>query len=94
MTVVNTVDVRNNFRNLCLKAERGEKILIIRPKQKNLILVSEEEFIRLGLSEKEKPKSKYELLSQFRGIAKGGNFEKNDKDTLAESLVEKYESIT
>jgi PHD/YefM family antitoxin component YafN of YafNO toxin-antitoxin module len=94
MIVANTLDVRNDFKRLCLKAEQGEKILITRPKQKNLILISEELFIQLGLAESSKPQSKYEILSQFRGIAKGGTFDKSDKEMLAESLVEKYESIT
>jgi len=94
MIITNTVDLRRDFKNLCLKAEQGEKILITRPKQKNLVLVSEEEFSRLEFGGKQEAQSKFDILSSFFGIAKG-DFPpgKSDKEILAESLVEKYESI-
>ncbi|MCL2078815.1 MAG: hypothetical protein FWH17_03115 [Oscillospiraceae bacterium] len=94
MIVANTVEMRKNFKNLCLQAEQGEKILITRPRQKNLILVSEEEFTRLGYAQKSTPQSKFDILSNFFGIAGGSALDgKNDKDVLAQGLVEKYESL-
>lgn len=38
--------------------------------------------------------NKYETLSKYFGIAKGGSFDKNDKSVLAESLVEKYDGLS
>ena len=38
--------------------------------------------------------NKYESLSKYFGIAKGGSFQKSDKEILAERLVEKYDSLT
>ncbi|MCL2088835.1 MAG: hypothetical protein FWH14_05085 [Oscillospiraceae bacterium] len=94
MVVANTIDMRKNFKNLCLKAEQGERVLITRPKQKNLILISEEEFTRLEYAQKSVPQSKFDILSNFFGIAKDDVLEeKSDKEILAEGLVEKYESL-
>ena len=95
MIIANTVDVRKDFKNLCLKAEQGERILITRPKQKNLILVSEEEFTKLEFTQKSVPESKFDIISKFFGIAKGDSLDCiNDKDVLSDRLVEKYESLT
>lgn len=92
MLTVTTVEVRNDFRNICQKAEKGERVLILRPKQKNLILISEEEFTKLG-AVTEEPLSKFAVLSNFFGIAKSEGFHKSDKEILEEGLVNKYESI-
>jgi hypothetical protein len=35
----------------------------------------------------------FEELSKYFGIAKGGTFDKSDKEMLAERLVEKYDSL-
>ncbi|MCL2052906.1 MAG: hypothetical protein FWG90_00480 [Oscillospiraceae bacterium] len=90
MIIARTSDIKKDFNSLCLKAEQGERVLITRPKQKNLILISEEEYTRLE-ARKSLPQDKFDILSGYFGIAKGNGLEgKSDKDILAEELVKKY----
>ncbi|MCL2108609.1 MAG: hypothetical protein FWH20_04595 [Oscillospiraceae bacterium] len=93
MIITNTIDMRKDFKSLCLKAEQGEMVLITGPMQKNLILISEEEFTKLEHTQKAEPQTqnKFEILSSFFGIAKGDLLNgKSDKEVLAEGLVGKY----
>jgi antitoxin YefM len=47
MLVVKSMDVRDNFKNLCDKAFNGETVIISRPKNENVIMISEYEYNEL-----------------------------------------------
>ena len=44
MLAVKSVDVRNNFKEWCDKISKGETVLISRPQNKNIYMVSEAEY--------------------------------------------------
>ncbi|EET62445.1 hypothetical protein BRYFOR_05480 [Marvinbryantia formatexigens DSM 14469] len=44
MLVVKCVDVRDNFENLCDKVFNGETLVISRPKNENVVMLSEREY--------------------------------------------------
>ena len=37
-------DVRDNFKNLCDKVFKGETLIISRPKNENIVMISESEY--------------------------------------------------
>ncbi len=47
MLAVKSMDVRKNFRDWCDKVVNGETVIVSRPKNKNIILVSEKEYNEL-----------------------------------------------
>jgi antitoxin YefM len=62
---VKGTDVKNNFKSLCDRVFLGETIIISRPKNENIIMISEKEF-----AEYEKARRNYEYLSKIdRAIA-------------------------
>lgn len=44
MLVVKSMDVRDNFKNLCDKVFKGETLIISRPKNENIVMISESEY--------------------------------------------------
>ena len=50
MIALRAVDVKTNFKDVCAKAFCGEVILISRPKNQNVVLLSEAEFNELSRS--------------------------------------------
>ena len=44
MLAVKSMDVRNNFKSLCDKAYKGETLIISRPKNENVVMLSEYEY--------------------------------------------------
>ena len=44
MLVVKSMDVRENFKSLCDKVFRGETLIISRPKNENIVMLSETEY--------------------------------------------------
>ena len=44
MIALKTVDLRNNFRRVSNLVNSGEKIIITRPRNENLVILSEKEF--------------------------------------------------
>lgn len=44
MLVVKSMDVRDNFKNLCDKVFNGETLIISRPKNENVVMLSEVEY--------------------------------------------------
>ncbi len=44
MLAVKSMDVRDNFKNLCDKVFNGETLLISRPKNENVVMLSEIEY--------------------------------------------------
>ena len=56
MLVVKGMDVRNNFKEWCNKVVRGETIVVSRPRNENVVIVSEKEYNEL---QKAKRNSEY-----------------------------------
>lgn len=44
MLAVKSMDVRDNFRDWCNKVVNGETVVVSRPKNENVIIVSEKEY--------------------------------------------------
>ena len=44
MLAVKSMDVRDNFKKLCDKVFKGEVLIISRPKNENIVMVSETEY--------------------------------------------------
>lgn len=47
MLAVKGMDVRNNFKEWCNKVVGGETIIVSRPKNENVVIVSEQEYNEL-----------------------------------------------
>ncbi|MDD3796314.1 MAG: type II toxin-antitoxin system Phd/YefM family antitoxin [Lachnospiraceae bacterium] len=60
MLAVKSMDVRDNFRDLCNKVVGGEIVVVSRPKNENIIMLSEKEF-----NELQKAKHNAEYLSML-----------------------------
>lgn len=44
MLAVKSIDIRDNFKALCDKVFDGETLIISRPKNKNVVMMSEQEY--------------------------------------------------
>ncbi len=44
MLAVKSMDVRDNFKSLCDKVFRGETVIVSRPKNENIVMMSETEY--------------------------------------------------
>lgn len=44
MLAVKSMDVRDNFKSLCDKVFHGETLIISRPKNENVVMISESEY--------------------------------------------------
>ena len=44
MLAVKSMDVRDNFKSLCDKVQNGETLIISRPKNENVVMLSEFEY--------------------------------------------------
>ena len=44
MLAVKSIDIRDNFKTLCDKVFEGETLIISRPKNKNVVMMSEQEY--------------------------------------------------
>ena len=44
MLAVKSMDVRDNFKSLCDKVFNGETLIISRPKNENIVMISEHEY--------------------------------------------------
>ncbi len=44
MLAVKSMDVRENFKSLCDKVFRGETLIVSRPKNENIVMMSEVEY--------------------------------------------------
>ena len=44
MLAIKSMDVRNNFKSLCDKVFNGETLVISRPKNENVVMLSESEY--------------------------------------------------
>ncbi|MGI5173440.1 type II toxin-antitoxin system Phd/YefM family antitoxin [Treponema sp. OMZ 840] len=71
MTAVNTMDIRDNFNVFCDKVFDGETLIISRPKNKNVVMISENEY---NLLQKAKRNADYlSMLDRSMEEAKSGN---------------------
>ena len=47
MLAVKSMDVRDNFKNFCEKVINGETLIISRPKNENVVMLSEAEYNKM-----------------------------------------------
>ena len=47
MLAVKSMDVRENFKSLCDKVFKGETVIISRPKNENIVMMSESEYLAM-----------------------------------------------
>lgn len=84
MLAVKSMDVRDNFKNLCDKVFKGETLIISRPKNENVVMLSEHEYNEIM---KAKRNADYlAMIDKSMAEAKAGGF---ITKTIAE--LEEYE---
>ena len=84
MLAVKSMDVRDNFKSLCDKVFGGETLIISRPKNENVVMLSEKEYNEML---KAKKNADYlAMLDQSMAEAEKGGFIVKTMDEL-----EKYE---
>lgn len=72
MLAVKSMDVRDNFKKLCDKVFKGEVLIISRPKNENIVMVSETEYNEML---KAKRNADYlAMLDKSMSEAKAGGF--------------------
>ena len=84
MLAVKSMDVRENFKTLCDKVFQGETLIISRPKNENVVMLSEKEYNQMM---KAKRNAEYlTMLDKSMAEAQAGGF-------IAKSIeeLEKYE---
>ena len=71
MTAIKSIDIRNNFNIFCDKVSGGETLIISRPKNENVVMISENEY---NLLQKAKRNAEYlSMLDRSIEEAKSGN---------------------
>ena len=84
MLAVKSMDVRDNFKNLCDKVFKGETLIISRPKNENIVMISESEYNEMM---KAKRNAEYlAMLDKSMAEAEAGGFVTKSMEEL-----EKYE---
>jgi antitoxin YefM len=48
MTTIKSVDALKNFKDICTLAHNGETVVVSRPHNENVIVISEQEFSRMA----------------------------------------------
>lgn len=72
MLAVKSMDVRDNFKNLCDLVFKGETLVISRPKNENVVMLSEQEYNEMV---KAKKNAEYlEMLDRSIEEAEKGGF--------------------
>lgn len=72
MLAVKSMDVRDNFKSLCDKVFGGETLIVSRPKNENIVMMSEHEYNALL---KAKRNAEYlEMLDHSMSEAASGGF--------------------
>lgn len=72
MLAVKSMDVRDNFKTLCDKVFAGETLIISRPKNENVVMMSENEYNNIM---KEKRNAEYlAMLDKSMEEAEAGGF--------------------
>lgn len=82
MIAVKSMDVRDNFKALCDKVFNGETLIISRPKNENIVMMSEKEYNDIM---KAKRNAEYlAMLDKSMAEAKSGGFIAKTIDELGE----------
>ena len=72
MLAVKSMDVRENFKSLCDKVFRGETLIVSRPKNENIVMMSESEYNEIM---KAKRNAEYlAMLDKSMAEAEAGGF--------------------
>lgn len=72
MLVVKSMDLRDNFKLLCDRVFRGETLIVSRPKNENIVMMSEKEYNEII---KAKNNAEYlSMLEKSMNEAKNGGF--------------------
>lgn len=72
MLAVKSMNVRDNFKALCNKVINGETVIISRPKNQNIVMLSEKEYNEMLKAKKNEEYLK--MLDQSMAEAKAGGF--------------------
>lgn len=72
MLAVKSMNVRDNFKALCNKVINGETVIISRPKNQNIVMVSEKEYNEMLKAKKNEEYLK--MLDQSMSEARAGGF--------------------
>lgn len=84
MLAVKSMNVRDNFKALCNKVINGETVIISRPKNQNIVMVSEKEYNEMLKAKKNEEYLR--MLDQSMSEARAGGFVAKTIEDL-----EKYE---
>ena len=80
MLAVKSMDVRDNFKKICDKVFNGETLVISRPKNQNIVMISEAEYNEIM---KIKRNAEYlAMLDKSMAEAKAGGFVVKSIDEL------------
>ena len=80
MLAVKSMDVRDNFKTLCDKIFGGETLIVSRPKNENIVMISEKEYNDLM---KAKRNAEYlTMLDKSMAEAESGGFITKTMDEL------------
>lgn len=72
MLAVKSMNVRDDFKALCNKVVNGETVIISRPKNQNIVMVSEKEYNEMLKAKKNEEYLR--MLDQSISEAKAGGF--------------------
>ena len=72
MLAVKSMNVRDNFKALCNKVVNGETVIISRPKNQNIVMLSEKEYNEMLKAKKNEEYLR--MLDQSISEAKAGEF--------------------
>jgi len=82
MLAVKSMDVRENFKSLCDKVFKGETVIISKPKNENIVMMSESEYNEII---KAKRNEEYlAMLDKSMAEAEAGGFITKKVDELRE----------
>lgn len=84
MLAVNGMDVRNNFKEWCNKAVPGEIIIVSRPQNENVVIVSEQEY-----NESQKAKRNAEYFAKL-----DRSFEQLERGKVIVKSMDELEAMT
>ena len=75
MLAVKRMDVRENFKALCDKVFQGETLIISRPKNENVVMISEKEYNEMAEFIKAKRNADYlAMIDKSMAEAEAGGF--------------------
>ena len=82
MLAVKSMDVRENFKSFCDKVFNGETLIVSRPKNQNIVMMSEEKYNDIM---KSKRNAEYlNMLDKSMSEAESGKFVLKSMDELGE----------